>query len=48
MKPKTAFPMHGFMLDYLYKYFPGKIRKVSPATKTLLPEYEGDVFFYQK
>ena len=48
MKPQTAFPMHGFNLDYLYKNFSRKIKKASPSTKTFYPEYEGDVFFYKK
>jgi len=48
MKPKIAFPMHGFMLDYLYKNFPEKIKKTNPSTKTFCPEFEGDVFFYKK
>jgi ankyrin repeat protein/L-ascorbate metabolism protein UlaG (beta-lactamase superfamily) len=47
MQPKIAFPMHGFMLDYLYKNFPEKIEKASPSTKTFCPEFEGDVFFYK-
>ena len=48
MKPQTAFPMHGFGLDYLYRYFPEKIRKISPFTKVFCPEFEGDVFFYKQ
>ena len=47
MKPKTAFPMHGFTLDYLYKNFPERIKKASPSTKTFCPEFEGDVFFFK-
>jgi len=46
MKPNIAFPMHGFRLDYLYRNFPEKIKKVSLSTKTLYPEFEGDVFFH--
>jgi L-ascorbate metabolism protein UlaG (beta-lactamase superfamily) len=46
MKPKIAFPMHSFTLDYLYRFFPQKIEKVSPKTKTFCPEFEGDVFLY--
>jgi len=48
MEPKIAFPMHGFGLDYLYKNFPEKIRKISPSTRVFCPEFEGDVFFYKQ
>ena len=47
LKPKAALPMHGFMMDHLYKSFPEKIQKVNPSTKSVYPEYEGDVFFYK-
>ena len=48
MNPKIAFPMHAFSRDYLYKYFPEKIKRINPSTRVFCPEFEGDVFFYKQ